>query len=134
MSGCLLMREKQVVAIYVKNRQGNIIYGKTRNDQWESTDIHRMSSFDDFVMSQKEIVRKNARLGTVEALGTVEVLLTMKFVKKELRADIVNMIFTFPRNPDRVPMTIRQRCNNDLVIVISALLLQNCQKKQKEEM
>lgn len=82
------MNEKQVLALYVKDITGNIMYGKTRNDRWESVSVSRASSFNDFVMNQKDVVRKD------ETLGSVEVLLTTKFKREKLNDAIVKMLVT----------------------------------------
>lgn len=89
------MKEKQIVAVYVRDPLGNFLFGRARNGQWESVDVEREAMFDDLVKSRKEIVRTNEKTGAVEKLGTVDVLLTMKFVREKLQNDLVTMLISF---------------------------------------
>jgi len=82
------MNEKQVLALYVKDITGNVMYGKARNDRWDSVSVSRASSFNDFVMNRKDVIRKD------ETLGSVEVLLTTKFKREKLNDAIVKMLVT----------------------------------------
>ena len=89
------MKEKQVVAVYVRDPSGNLLFGRVRNGQWESISVEREVPIDDFVESRKEITKTNQKTGAGEKLGTVDVLLTMKFVREKLQHDLVTMLITF---------------------------------------
>jgi len=89
------MKEKQIVAVYVRDPSGKLLFGKARNEQWESVDVGQEALFDDLVRSRKEIVRTNEKTGEVETLGTAAVLLTMKFAREKLQDDLVTMLITF---------------------------------------
>jgi serine phosphatase RsbU (regulator of sigma subunit) len=81
------MKEKQVYAIFVKDNLDNV-YGKKRNEKWESIAFGEDSFPDECVTGQSGIIREN------EILGTVKVCLTTKFMLKKLNDAIIKMLIT----------------------------------------
>jgi len=82
------MNEKQVRAIFVKNKKGKVVVGKIRNERWESIGVDQTFSFNDCIARQREIVREN------EKIGMVAVCLTPKFMKEKLNDAIMKMLIT----------------------------------------
>ena len=81
------MKEKQVYAIFIRDNLDNV-YGKTRDEQWQSVPFTGNGFPDECVKREKEIVWQD------EMLGTVKVCLTPKFMQKKLNESIINMLIT----------------------------------------
>ncbi len=81
------MREKNIFAVLVKDRKKSILYGKQRNTEWQIVDTTREIS-GDFITKRKEVV------GHDKKLGIVELYLTQKFMKAELRQAISTIVVT----------------------------------------
>ncbi|MCP4348390.1 MAG: methyl-accepting chemotaxis protein, partial [Desulfobacterales bacterium] len=80
------MKEKQVYAILVTDNLGNS-YNKTRDEQWRFTDTREVVFNGEYVRIKKQVIKD-------EILGTVEVCLTPKFMRKKLRDAIIKMLIT----------------------------------------
>jgi serine phosphatase RsbU (regulator of sigma subunit) len=81
------MLEKQVYAVVVRGDNGNILYGRMRDSNWNIADIGQEISENEY-SDKEDIVQKN------EKIGMVEVRLSPRFMQQKLRDETVKMFIT----------------------------------------
>ncbi len=81
------MLEKQVYAVVVRRDNGNILYGRMRDNDWNIIEIRQKISGHEY-FDKEDIIQRN------EKIGTVEVWLSPEFMQKKLREETVKMFIT----------------------------------------
>ena len=85
------MTNRELYAVVVREKNGNLFVGKKRNKEWETTSLDKGFEIEqsNLFTSQKKVTREG------EQLGTVKVYTTPKFFHAELKHDLYVTIGSF---------------------------------------
>lgn len=81
------MLEKQVYAVVVRNDKGKVLYGRMRDNNWNTTGIAQEIPWNDY-SDKEDILQKG------EKIASVEVRLSPRFMRKKLSDETVKMFIT----------------------------------------
>ena len=79
------MKEQNIYGILVKDDRGTIVGGRIRDDAWKSSATSE-EILEKGMVETREIMRFN------EVLGTVELHFTLRFIRTELRRELLNIL------------------------------------------
>jgi len=81
------MLEKQVYAVIVRDINGNLLYGRIRDKNWNSIEASQ-EKYENEYIQKEDILQEN------EEIGTVEVSFSPRFMEKKLRDETIKMFIT----------------------------------------
>lgn len=85
------MHDDRIAAVIVRDADHDIFVGKTRDADWQIINTEEVDMANAIVL-EDSIVTNDQELGVVEAVGTIELYVTQKFVRAKVRNEIVTTI------------------------------------------